>query len=50
MELGVEHRERESAEWAINGCHPLAELVPVEWALAEDAKKGELKGFTSRAH
>ena len=50
MQLGVKDREGEGAEWAINSRHPLAELIPVEWTLAEDAKEGELKGFTSRAH
>jgi len=37
MKLRVEDREREGAEGAINGGHPLAEFVPVERALAEDA-------------
>jgi hypothetical protein len=37
MELGVEDREREGAEGAVDGRHPLAELIPMKWALAQNA-------------
>jgi len=37
MKLGIEDRERESPEGAIDCGHPLAEFIPVERSLAEDA-------------